>query len=170
MRKQTKTRNIVRITVFSRKQQAVGIENPSPCILFPAPALETAGSHARTTRASIDLLRSILRNRIRAVLLYIIARVACVSRSRNSFNIHHFETVGISDRFTKKREEEKFPLLLNNRTFLRTNKNRNMHKHIGSINYIHNSKNNYFQKQNFNKSPHTKKKKVKKFDKLFDYT
>lgn len=78
------------------------------CILFPAPALETAGSHARTTRASIDLLRSILRNRIRAVVFYIIARV---SRSRNSFNIHHFETVGISDRFTKKRKEEKFPRL-----------------------------------------------------------
>lgn len=75
------------------------------CILSP----ETAGSHARTTRASIDLLRSILRNRIRAAVSYIIARVVCVSRSRrNSFNHSPFRNGGNIRSFHEKREEEKF--------------------------------------------------------------
>lgn len=131
------------ITIVSENKRRPLISSESQCflengkesaskthhrILFPAPALETAASHARTTRASIDLLRSILRNRIRAAVSYIIARVACVSRSRrNSFDIHHFETMGISDHFfTEKKGRRKIrsPLLLNNHTFLRGKSNR----------------------------------------------
>lgn len=124
IRKQTKTPNIVRITVFSRKWQGVGIENPS-LYSFPRNCWQPCTDHTRVDR---PFKIHFAKPNSSCCFVHNCSCSLCIKIEKKQL-----QPFTISKRWeypivSRKKGRRKIPLLLNNHTFLRGKERRGKKK------------------------------------------